>query len=151
MQLGLAINDGEDLRKVIGAPGDDIFPIRTPSQIVDSLLCSTTSHSPSETIDQSSRSFIVIVPIQADSHNHPLFLPKFLFMCLFFLLIFPESGDISPTFDLVPDDDRPVYKRNECHSQTVVLLLSRGRNPKFKQHSTDHHRLKPNTVPSGST
>jgi hypothetical protein len=110
MQLGLAINDGEDLRKVIGAPGDDIFPIRTPSQIVDSLLCSTTSDKPSVDISQPSRSFIVSVPIQADSHDHPLFLPKLLFMCLFFLLIFPESGDISPTFDLVPDDDRPVYK-----------------------------------------
>jgi hypothetical protein len=98
------------LRKVVGAPGDDIFPIRTPGQIVDSLLCSTTSYSPFETIDQSSRSFIVIAPIQANSHNHPLFLPKFLFVCFFFLLVFPERGDISPTFDLVPDDDRPVYK-----------------------------------------
>jgi hypothetical protein len=124
MQLGLAIDDGEDLRKVIGAPGDDIFPIRTPSEIVDSLLCSTTSHSPSENMIQPSRSCIVIVPIQADSHNHPLFLPKLLFVCLFFLLIFPERGDISPTFDLVPDDDRPVYQRNESYSQHVVLVLS---------------------------
>lgn len=67
-------------------------------------------------------------------------------MCLFFLLIFPESGDISPTFDLVPDDDRPVITgRSQVLSRRAPpddvhcarMSLERGRIDRTRRMRSD--------------
>lgn len=83
------IGDREHLSQIIGTSSNDVFPIGTPSEIINGLF---------------------------RCHYHPLFLPKLFFVSLFFLFVFPERGNFRPTFDLVPDDDSSVVS---CRSKIL--------------------------------